>query len=107
MLGNFDDYNNHIHLVLKNKYGNYINNNDHNTIVYFIKKYESHLNKFYLENSDKVKVLTSNFAYPEDFSMYCKFSPKIVHSKEFKISIDVKPSKIVHDMIDNFKNFSS
>ena len=44
---------------------------------------ESHLNKFYLENSDKVKVLTSNFAYPEDFSMYCKFSPKIVHSKDF------------------------
>jgi len=76
MLGNFDDYNNHIHLVLKNKYGNYINNNDHNTIVYFIKKYD-------------------------------KDKSKIVHSKEFKISINVKPSKIVHDMIHNFNNFSS
>lgn len=40
---------------------------------------ESHLNKFYAENPDKVNVLSSAFAYPEDFSSYCDFSPKIVH----------------------------
>lgn len=40
---------------------------------------ESHLNKFYAENDDKVNVLSSSFAYPEDFSSQCNFSPKIIH----------------------------
>lgn len=42
---------------------------------------ESHLNKFYLENKDKVNTLTSSYAYPLDFSEYCSFEPIIVHSK--------------------------
>jgi hypothetical protein len=44
---------------------------------------ESHLNKFYLENANKVKVLSSSYAFPNDFAVHCKFPPKIVHSKDF------------------------
>lgn len=46
---------------------------------------ESHLNKFYLEVSDQVNVLSSEFAYPQNFASACKFSPKIVHSKDFSM----------------------
>ncbi len=44
---------------------------------------ESHLNKFYLEVADEVNILSPSYAFPNDFSMYCKFPPKIVHSKDF------------------------
>lgn len=40
---------------------------------------ESHLNKYFLENNDKVKTFGPEYAYPEVFSKYCEFSPKIVH----------------------------
>lgn len=40
---------------------------------------ESHLNKYFLENKDKVKTFGPEYAYPEVFSKYCEFSPKIVH----------------------------
>lgn len=44
---------------------------------------ESHLNKFYSERADDVHVLGPSFAYPELFSSFCNFEPKIVHlSKE-------------------------
>lgn len=40
---------------------------------------ESHLNKFYSERVNDVHVLGPSFAYPELFSDYCSFDPKIVH----------------------------
>lgn len=42
---------------------------------------ESHLNKFFIENKDRVNTLSPSFAYPEDFDSQCKklFDPKIVH----------------------------
>lgn len=40
---------------------------------------ESHLNKYFIENKDKVHTLSSQYAYPEVFSAYCNFEPKIVH----------------------------
>lgn len=40
---------------------------------------ESHLNKFFVENRQDVNVLGPEFAYPEMFSEYCNFEPKIVH----------------------------
>lgn len=40
---------------------------------------ESHLNHFYINKKDKVKVLGPDYAYPEVFSEYCEFDPKIVH----------------------------
>lgn len=40
---------------------------------------ESHLNKFLIENLDQVNILGPQFAYPEMFSDYCEFDPKIVH----------------------------
>lgn len=40
---------------------------------------ESHLNKFLVENQERVHVLGPQFAYPEVFSQYCTFEPKIVH----------------------------
>lgn len=40
---------------------------------------ESHLNHFYINKKDKVKVLGPEYAYPEVFSEYCEFDPKIVH----------------------------
>ena len=43
---------------------------------------ESHLNKFLVENSDRVKTLSPQFAYPEAFQSYCTFDPKIVHLKK-------------------------
>ena len=40
---------------------------------------ESHLNKFLIENKDNTNILGPQFAYPEMFSQYCDFDPKIVH----------------------------
>lgn len=40
---------------------------------------ESHLNKYFIEHKDKVHTLSSQYAYPEVFSDYCKFEPKIIH----------------------------
>lgn len=40
---------------------------------------ESHLNKYFIENSEFVNTLGSEYAYPEVFSEYCEFEPKIVH----------------------------
>jgi len=40
---------------------------------------ESHLNKYFIENYDKVNTLGPEYAYPEVFSGYCDFEPKIVH----------------------------
>jgi hypothetical protein len=40
---------------------------------------ESHLNKFFIENKNKVNTLGPEYAYPEVFSDYCNFSRKIVH----------------------------
>jgi hypothetical protein len=40
---------------------------------------ESHLNKYFIENKEKVNTLTSQYAYPEVFSEYCNFEPKIIH----------------------------
>lgn len=40
---------------------------------------ESHINKFFIEQSEHVNVLGPEYAYPEVFSEYCNFSKKIVH----------------------------
>lgn len=40
---------------------------------------ESHLNKYFIENKDKVNTLRPEYAYPEVYSGYCDFEPKIVH----------------------------
>ena len=40
---------------------------------------ESHLNKFFIENKDRVNTLSSSYAYPEDFADVCDFEAKIVH----------------------------
>lgn len=40
---------------------------------------ESHLNKFLIENKNNTNILGPQFAYPEMFSQYCNFQPKIVH----------------------------
>jgi len=40
---------------------------------------ESHLNKFFIENKERVHTLPSSYAYPEDFSSQCNFESKIVH----------------------------
>lgn len=40
---------------------------------------ESHMNKFFAERIDDVHILGPSFAYPEVFSKYCSFPPKIVH----------------------------
>lgn len=40
---------------------------------------ESHLNQFYINRREQVKVLGPEYAYPEMFSQYCEFEPKIVH----------------------------
>jgi hypothetical protein len=43
---------------------------------------ESHLNKFFIENKERVHTLSSSYAYPELFESYCNFEPKIVHLKK-------------------------
>lgn len=40
---------------------------------------ESHINKFFIENKDLVNILGPEYAYPEVFSEYCNFEPKIIH----------------------------
>jgi hypothetical protein len=40
---------------------------------------ESHLNKFLIENKEEVNTLGPEYAYPEAFSSYCDFEPKIIH----------------------------
>lgn len=40
---------------------------------------ESHLNKYFIEQADKVRAFGPEYAYPEVFSNYCDFSAKIVH----------------------------
>ena len=40
---------------------------------------ESQMNKFFAERREDVHVLGPSFAYPEVFSQYCNFEPKIVH----------------------------
>lgn len=40
---------------------------------------ESHLNKFFIENKEKVHTLGPQYAYPEIFDSYCNFEPKIIH----------------------------
>ena len=40
---------------------------------------ESHINKYFIENKDKVHTLGPQYAFPEVFANHCHFSPKIVH----------------------------
>jgi hypothetical protein len=40
---------------------------------------ESHLNHYFTKHPDLVHVLGPEYAYPEIFSQYCGFEPKIVH----------------------------
>jgi len=40
---------------------------------------ESHLNKFFSQNRDKVNVLHPQYAFPEVFAQYCDFEPKMLH----------------------------
>ena len=40
---------------------------------------ESQMNKFFAERRKDVHVLGPEYAYPECFSAFCKFEPKIVH----------------------------
>lgn len=40
---------------------------------------ESHLNKFFLDNKNLVHIFGPEYAYPEVFSNYCNFDPKIIH----------------------------
>jgi len=43
---------------------------------------ESHINKFFIENKERVHTLGPEFAYPEVFENHCNFEPKIVHLKK-------------------------
>jgi hypothetical protein len=40
---------------------------------------ESHLNKFLIQEKENTNTLGPGYAYPEVFSDYCNFDPKIVH----------------------------
>ena len=40
---------------------------------------ESHINRFFIENEDRVHLLGPEYAYPEVFESHCDFDPKIVH----------------------------
>lgn len=40
---------------------------------------ESHINRFFIENEDRVHLLGPEYAYPEVFESSCTFDPKIVH----------------------------
>ena len=40
---------------------------------------ESHINKYFIENKNLVHTLRPEYAYPEVFSGYCDFEPKIIH----------------------------
>ncbi len=54
-------------------------NNDLNKNIVATWHDESHLNKFFSQNRDKVNTLHPQYAYPEIFSDYCGFDPKMVH----------------------------
>jgi len=54
-------------------------NHDLNEGVIAIWHDESHLNKFFIENKEKVNTLSPSFAYPEVFSDACDFPAKVVH----------------------------
>lgn len=43
---------------------------------------ESHLNKYLIDHKTDVNILGPQYAYPEVFSEYCDFEPKIVHLKK-------------------------
>lgn len=77
LFSNFDDYKNHIHIALKNKYYNdnfHGLNNTNNYIKYIMKKYD---------------VAKS----------------RIIHSKPRNISIYSDPSKIVYKIIQEYNKF--
>ena len=40
---------------------------------------ESHINRFFIENQDKVHTFGPEFAFPEVFKEHCTFKPRIVH----------------------------
>jgi len=40
---------------------------------------ESHINRYFIDNKDKVHTLGPQYAFPEVFADHCNFSPKIVH----------------------------
>ncbi len=40
---------------------------------------ESHINRYFIDNKDRVHTLGPEYAYPEVFAGYCEFSPKIIH----------------------------
>ena len=40
---------------------------------------ESHLNKYFIENKDRVVTLSPSYAFPEVFEQYCDFEKKIIH----------------------------
>ena len=40
---------------------------------------ESHLNRLFIDQKDNTNTLGPEYAYPEVFSDYCNFEPKIVH----------------------------
>ncbi len=77
LFSNFDDYDNHIHLILESKYYNRNLLRLHSTnnyIVYIMKKYD-------VNNS------------------------KIIHSKQRSISIHSDPAKIVYEIIEEYDKF--
>jgi hypothetical protein len=77
LLNNYDDYSNHIHIMLKKKYHNHIVRGLHstdNSIIYLMKKYD-------IDKS------------------------KIVHSKPRRVSIFSDPTKIVYEIIQEYNKF--
>lgn len=65
-------------LKMIEKLSNNINQDLNNNII-SVWHDESHLNRFFIDNINQVNTLGSEFAYPEVFSEYCDFDPKIVH----------------------------
>jgi hypothetical protein len=54
-------------------------NQDINNNVIAIWHDESHLNRYFAEHQSEVKIFGPEYAYPEVFSEYCNFNPKIIH----------------------------
>ena len=40
---------------------------------------ESHINRYFIDHPDMIYTLGPEYAYPEVFSEYCNFEPKIIH----------------------------